>query len=202
MADALRITTFTLTRHDALAYEQSAGRASPLGVLALVLWLGAWGVGALLLPAEWTGPRLGWASSVLVGIALALGYVLALTLTALLQWLRAGARVPRPVEMTLAEWPDRLDVTRAGTLPETLPLRAIRESRLTRTHLLLTTDDGVVIVPRRAFVDPDALEELAARIAGRPPEETQSARGPAAAPLPKRPTRPLPPPVDGGGASA
>jgi len=38
--EPLRTTTFTLTRADALAYEQAAGRLTPLGVFALIFWQG------------------------------------------------------------------------------------------------------------------------------------------------------------------
>jgi len=34
--DPLHTATFTLTRKDSLAYEQAAGRFTPLGVIALI----------------------------------------------------------------------------------------------------------------------------------------------------------------------
>jgi hypothetical protein len=162
-----RTTIFVLTGADALAYEQASARLTPIGLLALLLWLGAWAVGALLLPSDWIGPRLAWASSLIVSIGVAIGYVLALLLTSVRQALAARRRVPRALEVTLTEFPDRLELTGAD-LPPAVPFRAIRESRLTPTHLLLNTDDNVIIVPRRAFADPDALDQLAAHIASRP----------------------------------
>ena len=99
--EPIRTTTFTLTRADALAYEQASARFSPLGMLALILWLGLFGSLAFILPRD-------------------------------------------------------------------LPFRDIRESILTRTHLFLVSDDGVLILPRAAFPEEGVIDDLAARIAGRP----------------------------------
>ncbi len=165
--DMLRTTTFTLTRADALAYEQAAARQTPLGVLALLLWLGLCGGLAFVVPPDWAGPRLGWSFSILVSLLVAIGYVLVLIGVALHHWLRAGRRQPRPTELTVAEWPDRLELTGAG-LPRTVRLVDIRESLPGRTHLFLVSDEGVLILPRRAFPEEGTLDALAARIAGRP----------------------------------
>jgi hypothetical protein len=162
--EPLRTTTFTLTTADALAYEQAGSRITPLGVLSLLCWLGLWGAAALLIPADWAGPRLGWSFSILVSILVAIAYVLALLLIAVRQWLRARRRIRRPVELTLAEWPDRLDIISVG-MPRVLLLSAVRRSILTRTHLLLDADEDVLILPRRAFPEEGTVEALAARIA-------------------------------------
>jgi hypothetical protein len=168
MPDApLRTTTFTLTRADALAYEQSATRTTPLGVLTTIGWLGLWGCAALLIPTDWSGPRFGWAMSLLITLAIAIAAVLALLLVSFRQWLRAGRRVPRPVEITVTEWPKRLEATGAGP-PHDLPFTAIRESRLVASHLFVTTDEGVLILPRHAFEAENVIDVLAARIAGLP----------------------------------
>src|ERR1700760_4240566 len=108
--EPLRTTTFMLTRADALAYEQAAGRMTPLGVISLICWLGLCGAAALLIPADWAGTRFGIASSLLVWVSVAIGYVLALLLISIRQWLRARRRVRRPTEVTVSEWPDRLDL--------------------------------------------------------------------------------------------
>ena len=55
--EPIRTTTFLLTRADALAYEQAAGQMTPLGVIALICWLGLCGAAALLIPTDWAGPR-------------------------------------------------------------------------------------------------------------------------------------------------
>src|SRR5437868_15383711 len=107
--EPLRTTTFTLTRADALAYEQATSRLTPLGVLALICWLGLWGAIAAFIPAEWAGPRLGLTASFLVVIVIAIAYVLALLPVAFRQWLAARRRVRRPHEITVSEWPERLD---------------------------------------------------------------------------------------------
>jgi hypothetical protein len=168
MADEpLRITTFTLTRADALAYEQASSRSTPLGTAALILWLGLCGAAAWLIPADWSGPRFGWSFPALVSVLIAIGYVLVLLAAAFRQWLRAGKRLSRPQETTLGEWRDRLEITTAG-VSRTLPLLDIRESILTRSHLFLVGDDNVLIVPQRAFAEEGVIEEMAARIAGRP----------------------------------
>ena len=61
-------------------------------------------------------------------------------------------------------------------MPRELKLIDIRESILTRTHLFLVSDNGVLMLPRNAFPEEGVAEALAARIAGRPVE------GPAAIP--------------------
>jgi hypothetical protein len=179
MSAPLRTTTFILTSADALAYEQASARFTPLGMLVLILWLGACGSIAFLLPADWAGPLLGWSFSVLVSLALAIGYVLALILIAARQWLAARRRLPRPEEITVTEWPDRLDVA-GPALPPSLPFRDIRESILVPTHLFLVSDNGVLILPRTAFAEDDVIDELAARIAGRPlPAKVDAGAAPA-----------------------
>jgi hypothetical protein len=165
--EPLRTTTFTLTRADALAYEQASSRLNPLGTMALVLWLGLCGSAAWLIPADWSGPHLGWSFSILVSVLIAVGYVLVLLAMSFRQWWRAGVRLRRPQEVTLSEWTDRLAIIEAGATRE-LPFREIRESILARTHLFLISDNGVLIVPRNVFAEDGVVEALAARIAGRP----------------------------------
>jgi hypothetical protein len=135
--------------------------------MALVLWLGLCGSAAWLIPDDWAGARLGWSFAVLASILIAIGYVLVLLGMSFRQWWRAGRRVRRPQEVTLAEWPDRLEIV-GGGMPRQLPLRDIRESILTRTHLFLISDEGVLMLPRNAFPEEGVVEALAARIAGRP----------------------------------
>ena len=168
MADEpLRTTTFTLTRADALAFEQASSRMNPLGVMALLLWLGLCGSLAWLIPPDWAGERLGWTFPVLVSIIVTTGYVLVLMVYSFRQWLLAGRRLKHARELTLTEWPDRLEIIGAG-MPRDLPFRDIRESILIRTHLFLVSDNGVLILPRHAFAEENVIEGLAARIAGRP----------------------------------
>jgi hypothetical protein len=186
--EPLRTTTYTLTRADALAYEQAAGRLTPLGTLALLCWLGLWGAAALLIPPDWAGARLGWAFSILVAVLVAIAYVLALLVIAIRQWWRARTRLKRPAEITLSEWPDRLDLVSTG-MPRSIRLGDIRRSVLTRSHLFLDTDEDVVMLPRRAFAEEGAIEDLARRI--------DAAPHPVAATPPVAPATPPPasPPV-------
>lgn len=165
--EPLRTATFLLTRADALAFEQAASRFTPLGVLLLVLWLGLCGSAAWLIPRDWAGPLLGWSFSVLVSLLVAIGYVLVLVGLAIRQYWRAGRRVRRPEEITLSQRASGFEISGNG-LPRSLPYADIRESILTRTHLFLIDDDGVLILPARAFPEDGVIEELAARIAGRP----------------------------------
>jgi len=165
--EPLRTTTFMLTRADALAYEQASARFTPLGVLALVLWLGLCGAGAWLVPADWAGPLPGWSFSVLVSLLVAIGYVLVLLGVALRQYWRARRRLPRPVELTVTEHADRLEIIGPG-LSQALPFSGIREALRTGTHLFLVSDTDVVILPRAAFAEEGAIDALAARIAGQP----------------------------------
>jgi hypothetical protein len=165
--EPLRTTTYTLTRADALAFEQASSRLTPLGTMALVLWLGLCGSAAWLIPADWAGSHLGWSFSILVSILIAIGYVLVLLGMSARQWWRAGQRVRRAQEVTLSEWPDRLQVIATGLMPE-LRFTEIRESILDRAHLFLISDSGVLIVPRNAFAEEGIVEALADRIAGRP----------------------------------
>lgn len=177
--EPLRTTTFTLTRADALAYEQASARFTPLGVLALALWLGLCGAAAWLVPADWAGPLLSWSFSILVSLALAIGYVIVLIGVALRQYWRARRRLRRPAELTVAEYADRLELTGPG-LPKTLAFADIREAIRTATHLFLVGDDGVLILPRAAFAEEGAIDALADRIAGHPAPPTVDA-GPARA---------------------
>lgn len=168
MADEPRRTaTFLLTRDDALAFEQASQRFTPLGVLLLVLWLGLCGSAAWLIPRDWAGPLLGWSFSILVSLLVAIGYVLVQVGLAIRQYWQAGRRIRRPEEITLSERPSGLEIAGNG-LPRFLPFADIRESILTGTHLFLVGDDGVLILPARAFPEEGVIEELAARIAGRP----------------------------------
>ena len=173
--EPLRTTTFMLTRADALAFEQASSRLNPLGTMALVLWLILCGSAAWLIPSDWAGAHFGWSFSILVSILIAIGYVLVLLVMSFRQWWRAGRRIRRPQEITLTEWTDKLEIVGAG-MPRELKLIDIRESILTRTHLFLVSDNGVLILPRNAFPEEGVAEALAARIAGRPVE------GPAAIP--------------------
>lgn len=163
--EPIRTTTFTLSRADSLAYEQAASQLTPLGVIALICWLGLCGAAALLIPADWAGSRFSLSSSLLVSIAVALAYVVALLIIAIRQWARARRRYRRPLEVTVTEWPDRLDLVGTGTL-DAVPFAGIRRTVLTRTHLFLDTDSEPVILPRRAFAEEGAVEALAHRIEG------------------------------------
>jgi hypothetical protein len=175
MADEpLRTTTFTLTRADALAYEQASSRLTPLGTMALVLWLGLCASAAWLIPADWAGPRFGWSFSILVSVLAAIGYVVVLLGMSFRQWWRAGRRIRRPEEVTLTEWTDRLEIIGSG-LPRELPFLEIRESILTGAHLFIVSDAGVLILPRQVFPEEGVVEALAARIAGRPVPATVDA---------------------------
>jgi hypothetical protein len=165
--EPIRTTTFTLSRADSLAYEQAASRLSPLAVIALICWLGLCGAAALLVPADWAGSRLSLSSSLLISVAVALGYVIALLVIAVRQWWRARRRYRRPLEVTVTEWPDRLDVVGTGTL-DAVPFTGIRRNLLTRTHLFLETDAEPVILPRHAFAEEGAVEDLVRRIEGVP----------------------------------
>jgi hypothetical protein len=165
--EPIRTTTFTLSRADSLAYEQAASRLTPLGVIALICWLGLCGAAALLIPADWAGPRLSFTSSLLVSVAVALGYVVALLLISVRQWARARRRYRRPIEVTVTEWSDRLDLVGTGTL-DAIPFTGVRRTLLTRTHLFLETDAEPVVLPRRAFAEEGAVEDLVRRIEGAP----------------------------------
>jgi hypothetical protein len=110
--------------------------------------------------------------------------VLALLLIAIRQWWRARARLKRPVEVTLSEWPDRLDLVSTG-MPRSIAFGDIRRAVLTRTHLFLDIDDGVVMLPRSAFPEEGAIEDLARRI--------DAAPHPALASATAQPVDPAPP---------
>jgi len=186
--EPLHTATYTLTRRDSLAYEQAAGRFTPLGVIALICWLGLFGAASLLIPADWAGARFSFTSSILASIAVAVAYVLALLLLAIRQWLRARRRFRRPHEVTVSDWPDRLDLVGTGRL-DAVPFSGVRRSILTRTHLFLETDDDVVILPRRAFPEEGTVEDIARRIEGAAPRPAAAAadRSSPAAPVDPKP---------------
>jgi len=166
MADEpLHTATYMLTGADALAYEQATARYGAPAVAGLVLWLGLWAAAAWLLPSDWSGIAFGWGFSILVSILIAIGFVLALIGESIVQWLRARARIGAPVEVTLGEWPDRLELS-VGNAPRTLLFADIREAVLTGAYLFVVSDGDVLIVPRRALPEEGALDALARRIAG------------------------------------
>lgn len=159
--EPLRTTTFTLTRADALAYEQAVFRWGWRGGLLLAVWLLACGGAALLIPAEWGGPRFSVSSSLLVSIAIVIGVVLVLLVIASRQALAARRRLPRPVEVTLNEWPDRLTLSGAET--RELAYAAL-EPLASPTHLFLRNAGAPLLLPRAAFHDDTSLDALLQRI--------------------------------------
>ena len=179
-AEPLRTTTYTLTSADALAWEQASARLTPAEAVGLVIWLALCGSLALLLPPDWAGAHLSWSFGLVVAILISIGATLALLVQALGQWRAARRRVRRPQEVTLVEWPAHLDIVGAG-LPRALVFPAIRAAILTRTHLFLKSDSDVVIIPRRAFPEEDAVEELSQRVTGKAkPEPPPATPAPAA----------------------
>lgn len=187
MADEpLSIASFTLSRADALAWEQARFAPSRLQVALFVLWLALCGSLAFLLPGDWFPSFAHWSLSAFVLIFAAIGAVLALIALSLAQWRAAARRFGRPVDLTITEWPGHLDIAGpdgSPALTRTLPLAAIRHAVLTPTHLFLDTADetgaGLVILPRAAFADPAALDALARRIASRPAAMVDAGTGPA-----------------------
>lgn len=185
-AEPLRTTTYTLSSADALAYEQAAARFTPLTITGLIVWLALCGSAALLIPADWAGARPSWSFGLVVAILLSIGLTLALLAQALQQWRAAHRRIPRQQEVTLVEWPAHLDII-GRVLPRTLAYPAIRSAILGRAHLFLTPADGdVLIIPRRAFPEEGAAEELSQRIlaATRPAGPAPVAEPKAAEPAP------------------
>jgi hypothetical protein len=178
--EPLRTTTYILSSADALAYEQAAARLTPLIVVGLIIWLALCGSGALLIPADWAGARLSWSFGLIVLILLSIGLTLALLAQALQQWLAARRRIPRHEEVTLVEWPAHIDIIGRG-LPRALAYPAIHSVIVGRAHLFLGSDGEVVIIPRRAFPEEGAVEELSQRILGaaRPAEALAVAGLPA-----------------------
>ena len=59
---------------------------------------------------------------------------------------------------------------------------AIRRTIATRTHLLFEADQDVVILPRRAFAEEGALEDLARRVDGVPKAVPESPPAPTVDP--------------------
>ena len=178
MADApISIASFTLTRADALGWERTRFRPGPAAIIASALWLVLCAASALLLPAPTTPTGL-WTLLALGLVFAAIGAVLVLIGLSLNQWRAAGRRLPRPVELTVTEWPDRLEIAGPGQ-PPVLPLRDIREALLTGTHLFLDSDAGLLILPHAAWAEPAATAALAARIAGRPPLPVDAEPAPA-----------------------
>jgi hypothetical protein len=178
--EPLRITTFTLSRADALAYERRI--AAPLAqhdAVALVGWFSLWGAVPFMLPEDWTGPHLGWIFGLLVAICVALGGLLVLLAIAIRQLRAAHRRLPRAIEVTLTMWPDRLSMITSG-VPRELPHADIRRLVPTRTHLFAVHDDDILMLPRSAFTDEGALEALAVACATSPmPAEIAVAVDPA-----------------------
>ena len=96
-----------------------------------------------------------------------MAYVMALLVISVRQWWRARRRLKRPVEVTVTEWPDRLDLVGVGTL-DPVAFADVRRTILNRTHLFLDTDAEPIILPRRAFPEEGTIEDLAKRIEGIP----------------------------------
>jgi len=154
---------YTLTWQDALAYERLPKTMPGIQQATLYIWLALAGALLITLPPELVGyvgtPRF-WLTG--AGL-LVLQYLLFRGFRAIGRLNRARYRFPRPVEMAIAEEPDRLVITTDGK-GTTVPFDQISMLLPTKSHLFVAVGRELIIVPAGAFVLPDTPQVLAARI--------------------------------------
>lgn len=165
MADPLRITTFTLTRADALAYERYARPMGWRRTAGLILWLALAAPILWLIPNDWSGNVTLPAFWALAAVVLAILYTLAMIAWTMGDMRRARRRVRTAHEVTMEEYTDRLEVTGAG-IPRYVNFAEVAKPVVTPTHLFIGSGPNAVIIPRRAFAEEESFDALAARLQG------------------------------------
>jgi len=166
MTDApLATYRYTLTRQDALAYENLRSELPGPQRVLFFIWLGLAGMLLAALPEEVAGPTwsLQFCAVGFALLALQYGlYVLARTVT---RYIRARRRYPEPVEVSLEEHPDHLVVAENGK-PRTVPFTEIGMILPTATHLFMAVGRDLVIVPQVAFGDAGGMTAMVEHIDG------------------------------------
>jgi hypothetical protein len=160
MSNPLR---YTLTSADALAYERLPRQLTGMQRATLYLWLVIAGILLVALPPELVGtiasPRF-WLTG---AIFLIVQWFIYVGLRWWWQRSRAESRFPRPVEVELEQFDDRLLLTENGKA-RTIPFDEIGMMLPAANHLFLAAGRDLIIVPRRAFGDGAGMDELVARI--------------------------------------
>jgi len=154
---------YTLTTADALAYERLPRALTGMQRATLYLWLVIAGVLLVALPPELVGtiasPRF-WLTGAIFLIIQWFIYV-----GARWWWQRSRARMryPRPVDIELETFDDRLELAENGR-PCTIPFDEIGMMLPTADYLFLAAGRELIIVPRTAFVDVTGMDDLVGRI--------------------------------------
>lgn len=159
----LNTYTYTLEFADALAYERLPAKMIWQHRIGLVIWLGLAGVALGMLPASVVGSPYGIQYWLMGGVLLIIQYGLFRILRDVRRWRRARLRVPLPIKVRLEQWPDCLEVTE-GDKRRTVIFTAIEALLPTEGYLFVAVDKALVIVPRRAFANDEAIPELAETI--------------------------------------
>lgn len=154
---------YTLTAADALAYERLPRTLTGMQRATLYLWLVLAGVLLVALPPELVGtissPRF-W----LTGAAFLI--IQWFIYTALRWWWqrsRARARYPRPVDISLEQFDDHLQLTENGRTWN-IPFGDIGVLLPTASHLFMAAGRDLVIVPVAAFGNAGGMDDIVARI--------------------------------------
>ena len=161
--EPLRITTFTLTRADALAYERHRRRLGPLAIILLILWLALGAVVLWLIPDNWSGTPQNPNYWTLGAVLVAIQYTLAMLLWAFIDIGRARRRVPQAHEVTVEEFSDRIGVTGAG-IPRYVNFAEAGHPLVGANHLFLGKPHNLIILPRSAFPEEGGFDALVGRI--------------------------------------
>jgi len=147
----LRVYSTLLTSADALAWETLPRDGRKRDFFLLIALAIVAGLALGLVPEDWTA---GWR---FYGVGLSfcvLGYCLWIAITTFDAYLRARRRVPGPMEVRVAQWLDRFEVTENGRT-RFVALESIMAVTVTATHLFIFDGKDLIILPVSAF-DSDA----------------------------------------------
>jgi hypothetical protein len=156
---------YTLTRQDALAYENLRGEMPGPQRVLYFLWLGLAGLLLAALPEEIAGTT--WSTrffivgTVLIGVQ----YLLFLGARALLRRNRARHRYPQPATAELERADDHFVVTENGK-QRIVRFEDIGMLLPTAKHLFMAVGHDLVIVPMVAFSDASGMTEMVDAVDG------------------------------------
>jgi hypothetical protein len=148
--EPLQHLSFTLTRADALAYEQLHRELRGWRLVLWYIWIGLAGAVVAMLPEDWVGEEGGWR---FWGIAAACGlvqYGLAVLAMSLCRYWRAARRLPHPVAVEMRDEGDHLEWREAG-VPVLVAPETISTVIVTAAHAFICIGSQVLILPARAF---------------------------------------------------
>jgi hypothetical protein len=156
---------YTLTRQDALAYENLRGEMPGPQRVLYFLWLGLAGLLLAALPEDIAGTT--WSARFFIAGTVLIGaqYLLFLGARALLRRNRARHRYPQPTTVKLERADDHFIVTENGK-QRIVRFEAIGMLLPTASHLFIAVERDLVIVPMAAFSDASGMTEMVNAVDG------------------------------------